>query len=128
MSEPVYILYDGECPFCSAYVKMLRLNKALGSVSLLNARQPHPVVDRLKGEGLDLDEGMAVLANGQTFHGAEAMNWLSLMTTPSPTINGAFAWLMKDRARARLAYPVLRAGRNLALRLLGRRRIGSGQY
>jgi len=125
MTAPVYVIYDGECPFCSAYVKMLRLTDAVGSVELLDARQPHPVVDQVRREGIDFDEGMAVRLEGRTIHGAEAMQWLSMMTTPSATLNGLMARLLRDERRARFAYPVLRAGRNFALTLLRRRRIGS---
>ena len=32
------IVYDGDCPFCSRYVKLVRLREALGSVDLVNAR------------------------------------------------------------------------------------------
>lgn len=48
-----------------------------------------------------------------------------MMTTPSATLNGLMARLLRDERRARFAYPVLRAGRNFALTLLRRRRIGS---
>lgn len=127
MSEPVYIIYDGECPFCSAYVRMLRLRAAIGDVILLDAREPHPVVEELKQSGIDLDEGMAVSIGGRVFHGAAAIRWLSLMTTPSATVNGLFAWLMRNETLSRIAYPVLRAGRNLALRLKGTDRISSAE-
>lgn len=123
MTAPVYVIYDGECPFCSAYVKMLRLTEAVGPVELLDARQPHPVVDEVRRAGIDFDEGMAVRLEGRTLHGAEAMQWLSVMTTPSATLNGVMARLLRNERRARIAYPVLRAGRNLALALLGKRKI-----
>ncbi len=127
MSEPIYIVYDGDCPFCSAYVRMLRLRDAIGEVVLLDARQPHAVVDELRRSGVDFDEGMAVSVGGRVFHGAEAIHWLSVMTTPSRTINGLFAWVMRSKTCARIAYPILRAGRNLALFLKRKGRIGSAR-
>ncbi|WP_156840532.1 thiol-disulfide oxidoreductase DCC family protein [Novosphingobium aquimarinum] len=124
-SDHVQIVYDGECPFCSAYVKMLRLRAALGPVELIDARSGHPQVEKLKARGVDLNEGMAVIVSDRIHHGAEAVRWLSLMTTPSASLNGLAAWILRGRIRSRLLYPVLRSGRNAALRLLGRRRIGS---
>ena len=123
MRQPTYVVYDGECPFCSAYVRMLRLRQAAGEVVLLNARGSHPVVDALKARDIDFDAGMTVQIGDQIYHGNEAVHWLSLMTTPSASLNGAIAWCLRDRRRARLVYPLLRAGRNLALSLLGKSRI-----
>ena len=123
MTEPLRILYDGECPFCSAYVRMLRLRKSVGAVELIDARQPHPAVDRVRALGLDLNQGMVVLMNGEVLHGDAAMHRLALLSGPSATLNAAFAWLFRDPGRARRVYPALRAGRNLALRLLGRQPI-----
>ena len=120
---PVHVIYDGECPFCTAYVRMLRLKQAVGEVELLNARDPHPLVDALKDEGIDFDAGMVVKHGNTVHHGAAAVQWLSLMTTPSATFNGLMAGIMKDERRARLLYPALRAGRALALRFKGRQPI-----
>lgn len=120
----VQIIYDGECPVCSAYVRMLRLQAAAGPVELIDARQPHPAVAALTADGFDLDEGMAVRHGGAVYHGDAAMHWLALMTTPSASFNGLMALLLRDGQRARLLYPVLRAGRNLAVRLMGKSPIG----
>ena len=39
-----WIVYDGECPFCTQYVKLMRLRETVGIVKPLNAREDHPVV------------------------------------------------------------------------------------
>lgn len=120
MTGTVHIIYDGECPFCSAYVRMLRLRQAVGPVELLDAREPHPLVEGLIAAGIDLDEGMAVKHGDAIYHGDAAIHWLSLMTTPSASFNGLMARILKNERRARLLYPALRAARNLALLLKGK--------
>lgn len=117
----IWVVYDGDCPFCSAYVKLVRLREAVGKVHLVNARERHPVVDEVLAAGFDLDDGMAMKIGGEILHGDAVMHRLALMSGPSGTLNRLTAWIFRDPARARILYPPLRAGRNLALRLLGRR-------
>ncbi|MGB0498379.1 MAG: DCC1-like thiol-disulfide oxidoreductase family protein [Rubricella sp.] len=117
------IVYDGECPFCSAYVRMVRLREAAGPVTLIDARSGHPLVERIVAAGLDLDKGMVVEADGRLHHGDEAMTMLALMTTRSGLFNRLVRLGFAGPRRARWLYPPLVAGRNLTLRLLGRRGI-----
>ena len=125
MRQPgVTIVYDGECPFCAAYVRMLRLREAAGPVRLVDARGDDPVVAGLMAAGIDLDDGMAVIMAGDVHHGAEAMTVLSLLTTRSGAFNRAMRLLFARPGVARALYPPLVAGRNLALRVLGRGKLG----
>jgi predicted DCC family thiol-disulfide oxidoreductase YuxK len=119
-SDITYVVYDGECPFCSHYAKTLRLRAAVGQVEFVNARGQHPVLEMLQTKGVDLDEGMALVQGDQIIHGHECIHKLALMTTPSNLLNLINAKLFHSRAAARALYPVLRCGRNAALKLMGR--------
>ncbi|MGR3495262.1 DCC1-like thiol-disulfide oxidoreductase family protein [Citreimonas sp.] len=123
-TEP-WLLYDGECPFCSAYVKMVRLKDAAGPVRMVDARQGGPELDEARAAGLDLDQGMVLKLAGQMHHGDACIHRLALMTSPSGAFNRLNAWVFRSRSRSRVLYPVLRTGRNAALRMLGRRGIGA---
>ena len=119
----IWIVYDGECPFCSAYVRLVRLRETAGKVHLLNAREPHPLVDELKAKGFDLDEGMALKIGDAIYHGPNVMNRLALMSGESGVLNRLHLWIFSNPSRAKFLYPFLRAGRNATLRVLGRSKI-----
>jgi len=125
LTPDLTIIYDGDCPFCAAYVRMTRLRTAAGRVALVNARDGGPVVDEARVEGLDLDAGMVVEAGGRLYHGDAAMTLLAGLTTPSGAFNRVTAWAFRSPSRARLIYPPLVAGRNLTLRILGRRKLSA---
>ncbi|MEM9168284.1 MAG: DCC1-like thiol-disulfide oxidoreductase family protein [Pseudomonadota bacterium] len=126
-ARDIYIVYDGECPFCSAYVRMVRLREIAGKVHLLDARAPHPVVDDLKARGYDLDEGMALKIGDAIYHGDECVHQLAMLTGSSGFFNRFHFWVFQNEARAKAIYPTLRAGRNLALKLLGKRKIAEAE-
>lgn len=124
MSSPAYIVYDGECPFCTRYVKLLRLREAVGKVELVNARDAsHPVVARVRAHGVVLDEEMALVLGDKIYAGAECINRLALMSTQSLWFNRVNAAVFSSPKAARFLYPFLRAGRRAALALLGRQKI-----
>jgi predicted DCC family thiol-disulfide oxidoreductase YuxK len=118
-----WIVYDGQCPFCSRYVRLVRLRETLGRVRLIDARKGGPQVEEVRQAGLDLDEGMVLKLDGRLHHGADCINMLALLSTPSSGFNRLNAALFRSPTASRLVYPVLRAGRNAVLRLLGRGKI-----
>ncbi|MGK2909917.1 MAG: thiol-disulfide oxidoreductase DCC family protein [Sphingobium sp.] len=120
--EP-YILYDGECPFCSAYVKFMRLRESVGPVQLIDARDGGTAVDAARTAGFDLNEGMIFRYGGRYYYGADAIQMLSLMSGNSGWLNRLNASLFRSPARANVLYPFLRAGRMVTLRLLGRSKL-----
>ena len=122
--EDVTLIYDGECPVCTAY----SCNVDAGSAQLhrINARSGNPEVQKAIEAGLDLDEGMVVLHQGKLYHGAEAMHRMAMFSPKSGLRNRLNRLMFGNLAVARATYPFLRAGRNALLRLLGRQKIGRG--
>jgi len=123
--KPLVIIYDGDCPFCSAYVTLVRLRETVGEVELVNARSDDPRVATLLAEGVDLDEGMAVLWQGRRHVGAEAVHLLALLSGQGGGLNRLQRWLFRSPRVARRIYPWLVRGRRLWLRLAGRRPIAA---
>ena len=123
--KPLVIIYDGDCPFCTAYVTLVRLRETVGAVELVNARSGDPRVATLLAEGVDLDEGMAVLWQGRRHVGAEAVHLLALLSGQGGGLNRLQRRLFRNPRAARRIYPWLVRGRRLWLRLAGRRPIAA---
>ena len=124
MSADVTLIYDGECPFCRRFARYTRLKEAVGRLRLVDAREGGPEVERARAAGYRLDEGMVLAMGGELYHGDACLNRLALLSSRSDFLNRLSARLFSSPRAARLAYPVLRFGRNTALRLLGRRPMG----
>jgi predicted DCC family thiol-disulfide oxidoreductase YuxK len=118
-----WLLYDGDCPFCSRYVAYLRLREAVGPVTVADARSHPELLAEALEHAYDLNEGMLLKLDGRYYHGADCINVLALLSTPSGIFNRVNRVLFRSKAVSRLSYPALRAGRNLALKLLGREQI-----
>ena len=123
-NRTVIVVYDEQCPFCSAYVKLLHL-KEQHTVELVNARGEHAVLVEVDQQGLDLDEGMVVKLGEQWFHGADAMQRLALLSSDNGLLRRFSSWVFASPGRSRVLYPGLRAGRNAVLRLLGRQKVNN---
>ena len=122
-SSDNWLIYDGECPFCSQYVKLVRIRQAVGGLKLLNARDGGPQYDEVLRAGLDLDEGMVLKLNDRLYHGDDCIHALAMLSEPKGFFNRLNVWVFKSPKRAAFLYPILRAGRNLALKLLGRKKL-----
>lgn len=118
-----YLIYDGECPFCSAYVKFMRLRESVGPVRLIDARDGGPEVRNVQALGMDLNEGMVFHYSGSFYHGADALNIMALLGGGQSWFNKLNGRLFRSRRISRAVYPLMRAGRNAVLRLLGRTKL-----
>ena len=126
MAKPIkhlIVIYDGECPFCSQYVKHVRLRDVSEKLQYVNARDGGPLVAEAVQKGFDLNVGMVVVIDGIYHHGADAVRVLAMLSSPVTAFNRLHALIFSSRAISRLLYPVMRFGRNTTLRLLGREKL-----
>lgn len=122
-ANELVLIYDGECPVCSSYVRYTRLKDSVGKPLLVNAREGGPWVDSVRQRGLDLDEGMVLVYGGKYYHGADCIHMLALLSSPSGVFNRVNSFVFSKPALSKTLYPVLRCGRNLLLRLLNRKQL-----
>jgi len=123
--EELALIFDRECPVCTAYSCSVGVDENQASaIRRINARTADDaLVRKAKEAGLDLDEGMVVVHRGELYHGADALNIMARLAPNRGLGNRLNKLLFGNRAIARLSYPALRAGRNLLLKLLGRKKI-----
>jgi len=117
--EGLTVVYDGDCPLCSAYVTQLRLKETAGGLELVDARQHPDTVEALDERGYSLDEGMVVIAGGNVYHGADAIHVLALMSSRRGWFNRLNYRVFRSRNLSAVLYPALVAGRRALLWLLG---------
>ena len=123
-NDDLWVVYDGECLLCKAFVLRYRIQRVVRHIHLIDARTPDPLVNEIREAGLDLDSGMVVKLKGRLYHGADAMNALAILGSDDTLFNSVNRALFRRPRLARLVYPVLVRGRLLLLRILGRSLIG----
>ncbi len=111
------LVYDGDCPLFSHFARLVRLRSAIGTVRLVDARDGGPEVARLRAAGLDLDRGNVFSFGGRDYFGEEAVTAIAVMAGLDGPAGRAITWTLRSPRRTRALYPLLRAGRNLALRI-----------
>lgn len=123
--DVVEVLYDRECPVCDAYCTIADVRSDAGKIRLLDARKDSELLREVTARSLDVDEGMVVRYRGELHYGADAIHVLALLS-PRKTLFDKVTWVVfRSKRRARVVYPVMKAGRNLLLKLLGRSRINN---
>ena len=121
--ERDYLLYDGECPVCEHYVLWTNLRSTHPEIDLLNARNHQELVNRLRLEGIEINDTMVLSVSGQRYVGARAMAKLSEYVQPIRFHQKILKIITQEENFLRVIYPVLALGRKLLLVLIGRTKI-----
>jgi hypothetical protein len=114
-----FLLYDGECPVCSAYVAMARLRRLYPDLEVLNARAEPGLVAELRRQGYEINVGMVLNLDGVVHFGADATRTIACLGGASPS------WWRRTGLSLLAAAPYrwLSLGRRALLALLRRRSI-----
>lgn len=124
-AHTLWLVYDGDCVLCRSGALGYRINRAVGRLETLDARgdSDHPILKEIRARQLDLNQGIVVVYGHQWHHGAEALNRLALLGSNSDGLNRFIAWMFRSPCCTRWLYPLLRAGRDLSLKLSGKTQI-----
>lgn len=125
MLEPIVLIYDKDCPACNAYCHLVRIRQSVGELTLINAREDSAILRELTAQGLDIDQGMVLKMGDKLYYGSDAIYMLSLLSSRSGLFNRLNYHLFKSRKVANWLYPMLRACRNMLLKLMRKRKINN---
>lgn len=118
MSREVILIYDGRCPVCRFYSRMIRVRAVAGELTVINARDTQALPEVIQQMDMNLDDGMILIVGESVYAGADALHRLALMGGRSDILNRWHYWLFRSRRRSRWLYPVFRAIRNGLLWIL----------
>ncbi len=121
----ILLVYDKECPVCDAYCQVVRIRESVGDLRIVNARESSEVMQEITDMGLDIDQGMVLKMGGQIYYGSDAIHALSLISSRSGVFNRFNYWIFKSERGSQFLYPILKAFRNLLLKLLGKTKINN---
>jgi hypothetical protein len=108
---------------CSAYCRALAIRQLDSRFEIVNARQHHPILEVINEMGLNMDEGFVLKIGNDYFHGADAIHRLALISTGVGLFNRLNYHIFRSAYLSGTLYPLLRTGRNIVLRLLGRKKL-----
>lgn len=121
----ILVVYDKQCPACDYYCNMVRIRESVGRIVLIDARDAGPIMEEITSKGFDIDQGMVVKVGDQLYYGSDAIHALSLMGTNKGLFNRLAYLSFRSRAVSKILYPVLKACRNLLLKVLGKTKINN---
>lgn len=119
-----FVLYDGECPICAAYMGIAQLKRLHPELAILNGREHPDIVAGLRTQGHEINESILVRWNGRVYAGGAATKIISDLGSDNPFLRRTALYGLGGAPWSNVLYPYLRSGRNALLRLLGRPMIG----
>jgi hypothetical protein len=115
----------GSVLLAHAYCRLVRIPRSVGTLRLVNAREPSVVIDEITQAGLDIDQGMVVKMGGRLYYGTEAIHILALTNSRADLFNKLSYYAFRSDMLSRILYPALRTCRNLLLKVMGRTKINN---
>ena len=108
----IWFIYDGDCPICTSAAQALRIKAHFGDLKVLNAREPHPLVEEVNRRRFDLDEGMVIYDGESFYHGPEALRFMAKYGEAQNAFMGFTKLFYWSDTLAKLTYPWMRGVRN----------------
>ena len=123
--QDILLVYDKQCPACDFFCRLSTIRDTVGKLKLVDAREASAVMQEITAAGLDIDQGMVLKIGSEMYYGPDAIHMLSMISTRTGFVNRLSYFLFRSKRISRILYPILRACRNLLLKVLGRTKINN---
>jgi predicted DCC family thiol-disulfide oxidoreductase YuxK len=123
--DDIWFIYDGECPICRIGASFYKVRQSVGRLHTVNAREDkkHPVMLEVHQANLNLDEGMVIKCRGKLYQGDAALHIMAMLGADAGSFNRINTMLFRYERFAVFCYPVMKAVRNIILKLKGIKKI-----
>jgi predicted DCC family thiol-disulfide oxidoreductase YuxK len=121
----IWFVYDGECPIWKRVSSFYEVRQEIGRLHTINAREQkeHPIMLEINQAGLNLDEGMIIKYGDRLYQGDSALHIIGLLGADIGFLNRINNRLFRHKKCAIFCYPVMKAIRNIFLKLKGVQKI-----
>ena len=121
MSDKTLFIYDGECPFCNHFAKLLEFKSSIPSLQIINGRENLEQLTELYKKGYDLNKGAILIRNGKIKHGADAISLIcSELNEPNDSLLKLLRIIFTSNKRSKVLFPFLLWARRFLLTLRGK--------
>lgn len=119
MKQKLILYYDQECPFCKNYAGFIQLKKHY-DLELKNAREYHSEIRSLC-KGLDINEGLIVVAEGKCLQGIDALSYLDTAMEKKGILSMLHGVWNAKNSLSPLLYRCIKGLRKIVLFIMGRK-------
>ena len=118
----ILIYYDGECPYCRSYKKVIDIKKKY-SFELRDARLYPKEINSLYAKGYKIEDGILMIFNKKIFQGSEALSKVDSLIYKKTFISKLYSLIIKLPFFGMIIYPLVKIIRIITLYLMGIKRM-----
>jgi hypothetical protein len=115
-----FVLFDGACSVCAGYIAMSGVGRSPEDPAPLDARQEPELVEAMRRQGLEVNDGMIARIEGKIYYGPEVTRLIAERATQISATKRGLLYVIGAAPWSRALYPLLVKARLLLLRLRGR--------
>jgi predicted DCC family thiol-disulfide oxidoreductase YuxK len=112
-------VYDGLCPACAAYFRLMRIREIGLRLVLVDARSNPRIFESYLKRGIDLDRTFVLRIGDMEYTGGEAMFVLSRLGASLTFFRRLNSAIFGSRRKAETVYPLFSFARRMLLRMSG---------